>query len=121
MGEEGTVEFSFGGGTEVGDVVGDLDVAHCGEGGQEIETLEDEAYLGAAGARSLCVGEGGEVDAVDKDGAGGSSSESAEDVEKCGFAGARRADDGDELTGSNGEVDLAKSRYLELAGAIGLA
>ena len=33
---------------EGGDVVGDLDVAHGGEGGQEVEALEDEADLGAA-------------------------------------------------------------------------
>ena len=30
-------------GAEVGDVVGDLDVAHGGEGRQEVEALEDEA------------------------------------------------------------------------------
>src|SRR5271168_5109561 len=88
VGEEWTVELSFGGGAEVGDVVGDLDVAHRGEGGEEVEALEDETDLGAAGAGALSVGEGGEVDAVDENRAGSGSGEPAEDVEESGFAGA---------------------------------
>jgi hypothetical protein len=101
--------------------VGDLDVTHCRKGGQQIETLEDEADLGAASAGAFSVGEGGEVNAVDEDGASGGSGESAEDIEECGFAGTGGADNSDELAGCNGKVDLAKSGYLELAGAIGLA
>ena len=108
-------------GAEVGDVVGDLDVAHGGERGQQVEALEDEADLGAAHFGAFGIGEFGEVDAVDEDGAGGGAGEAAEDVEERGFAGAGGADDGDELAGGDGEVDVAEGGDLEFAGAVGLA
>src|SRR5258706_291247 len=84
--------------------VGDFDVAHGGEGGEEVEALEDEADLGAAHFGAFGVGEFGEVGAVDEDRAGGGVGEAAEDVEKGGFSGAGRAYDGDELAGGDGEV-----------------
>ena len=64
--EEGLVEFSFGGCSEGGDVVGYFYVAHGGERGKKIEALEDEADLGAAHFSALAVGEFGEVSAADK-------------------------------------------------------
>ena len=82
-----------------GDVVRDLDIAHGGEGGQEIEALEDEADAGATEPGALRVGEPGELGAFDRNGAGGGLGEAAEDVEEGGFAGAGRSDDGDELAG----------------------
>jgi len=115
--EEGVIEGLSG----LGDVVGDLDVAHGGEGGEEVEALEDEADAGAAEPGAIGVGEAGELDAADGDGAGGGGGEAAEDVEEGGFAGAGRADDGDELAGLDGEVDVAESGDLELAGAVGFA
>ena len=65
--EERLVEFSFGGRSQEGDVMGDLDVAHRGEGGKEVEALEDEADFGAAHPGALGVGEFGKVGAVDED------------------------------------------------------
>ncbi len=75
---------------EVGDVVRDLDIAHRGERGQQVEALEDEADLVTAHLGTLAVGELREVYAVDVDGAAGGVGEAAEDVEKSRFAGARR-------------------------------
>ena len=80
--EERLVELFLCGCSQIGDVVGDLDVAHGGERGEKIETLEDEADFGATHFRALGVGEFGEVDAVDQDGAGGGAGETAEDVEE---------------------------------------
>ena len=101
--------------------MGDFDVAHGGEGGEKVEALEDEADLGAAHFGALGVGEFGEVGAVDEDRAGGGVGEAAEDVEEGGFSGAGGADDGDELAGGDGEVDVAEGGDLEFAGAVGLA
>ena len=42
-------------------------------------------------------------------------------MEEGGFAGAGGADDGDELAGVDGEVDVAKGGDFEFAGAVGLA
>src|SRR5438874_5629763 len=95
--EEGLVEFSFGGGSEAGDVVGAFDVAHGGEGGEMVETLKDESDFGAAHFRTFGVGEFGEVGAVDQDRAGGGIGEAAQDVEESGFSGAGGADDRDKL------------------------
>src|SRR5216683_2101093 len=121
MVEERPVEFSLCGGSEGGDVVGDFDVAHGGEGGEKVEALEDEADLGATHSGAFGVGEFGEVGSVDEDRTGGGVGEAAEDVEEGGFSGAGGADDGYELAGSDGEVDLAEGGDLEFAGAIGLA
>ncbi len=76
----------FVGRSKVGDVVGDLDVAHGGERGKKIEALEDEADLGAAHFGALGVGEFGEVDAIDEDRAAGGVGEAAEDIEEGGFS-----------------------------------
>jgi hypothetical protein len=114
--EEGLVEGAFGTGAEVGDVVGDLDVAHGGEGGQEVETLEDEADAGAAHFGAFGVGELGEVGAVDGDVTGGGGGEAAEDVKEGGFSGAGGADDGDELARGDFEVYVAEGGYFEMIG-----
>lgn len=59
--------YLFFGRAEVGDIVGDFDVAHGREGRQEVEALEDEADFGAAHFGALGVVEGGEVSAIDAD------------------------------------------------------
>ena len=119
--EEGPVQGRFGGGAKGRNVVCNLDVPHGGEGGQEVETLKDKANLGAAHAGALGVGEFGEVGAIDEDRAGGGVGEAAKDVEECGFAGAGRADDSDELAWGDGEVDLAERGNFKFARAVGLA
>jgi hypothetical protein len=119
--QKGAVEFLLVRSAEVGDVMGYFNVAHGGERGQQVEALEDEADLGAAGLGAFCVGEGGEVDAVDQHRAAGGAGETAKDVEEGGFAGAGGTDDGDELAWCDGEVDLAEGGNFQLAGAVGLA
>ena len=119
--EERFVQFPFGGCAKGGDVVGDFDVAHGRERGQQIEALEDKADLGAAHFGALGVGEFGEVGAIDEDRAGGGVGETAQDVEEGGLSRTGGADDGDELAGGDGEVDVAEGGNLKFAGAIGLA
>ncbi len=119
--EQGAIESGLGRGAEVGDVVGDLDVAHGGEGGEQVETLEDEADFGATHLGTLGIGQPGEVDSIDEHRAGGGVGETAEDVKECGFTGARGAYDGDELAGHDGEADVAQCGDFEFAGAVGLA
>ena len=70
---------------EVGNLVGDLDVAHGAERGEQVEALKDEADLGAAHLGALGVGELREVYAVDADGAAGGLGEAAQDVERVDF------------------------------------
>src|SRR5271155_3157675 len=106
---------------EVGDVVGDLDVAERGERGQQVEALEDEADAGATHFGAVGVGELGEVGAFDGDGSGAGSGEAAENVEEGRLAGAGGSDDGDELARVHGEADVAEGLYFELAGAIGFS
>jgi hypothetical protein len=66
--------------------VRDLDVAHGGEGGQQVEALKDEAnaLLAQAGAGSVI--EGGKIVAVDDDPAGGGAGKSSEQVEQRLFS-----------------------------------
>lgn len=82
MSEERLVELFLCGCSQIGDVVGDLDVAHGRECWQKIEALEDEADFGTTHFGALGVRKFGEVDAVDQDGAGGGAGETAEDVEE---------------------------------------
>src|SRR6185437_10497842 len=101
--------------------VGDLDVGAGGEGGEQVEFLEDEADAGAAHARAFSVTEGGEVGSANEDAAGGGAGESAEEVEEGGFAAAGGSDDGDELARFDGEGGIAKRRNFKPAGAVDLA
>ena len=71
-----------------GDFVGELDVVVGGDGGEQVEALEDEADLGAAEFGALRVREAGEVLALDGEGTGGGLGEAAEDVEERRFTGA---------------------------------
>src|SRR5258708_18378307 len=84
-------------GSQVGDVVRDLDVAHGGEGGQKVEALEDEADLGAAHPGAFAIGEFGEVYAVDEDGAAGGVGGAPGGGEEGRLAGAEGANGGDKL------------------------
>ena len=97
------------------DGVGDLDVAHGRERGQQVELLKDEADAVLAQPGALGVVERGEVDAVDDHAALGGLREPAEQVEERGLARARRADDGDKLARLDGKRDAAHGGDLEFA------
>src|ERR1700722_2144602 len=84
--EERTVELGFGRCAKVGNIVGDLDIAHGRKRRQEVEPLEDKANLCAPHLRAFRIGELGEVDAVDQHRSSGGSGEAAEDVEEGRFS-----------------------------------
>ena len=97
---------------ESGDVVGDFDVAHGGEGRQQIEALEDEAYLGAAHFGAFGVGEFGEVGTVDQHRATGGVGQAAEDVEEGRLAGAEGPTMATNSPGRDGEVYVVEGGGL---------
>ena len=65
---------------------GDLDIAHGGEGGEQIELLEDKADAIFAEAGALSIVKSGEVDAIDDDAALGGLGKAAEQVKERGFS-----------------------------------
>ena len=87
---------------------GHKDVFEDGALGQKVVPLKDEADLAVAEVSEGKVIEGGEVLAVEADGAAGWAVEGADDVEECAFAGTGRADDGEGIAGSEVEVYAVK-------------
>ena len=76
------------------DLVGNLDVAACGERRQQVELLEDKADFRLPHLRAFTVVERGEVDVINQDIAGRGSCQAAEDVEQSRLAtagGGRRS------------------------------
>ena len=100
--------------------MGDLNIAHGGEGWEQVEFLEDEADAVLAQAGALGIAEGGKVDAVDDYAASGGLGESAEEVKERGLARPRGPDDGDELSGLNRQRDAADRGYLQPACRVNL-
>jgi hypothetical protein len=86
------------------------DVFEDGALGQKVVPLKDEADLAVAEVSEGKVIEGGEVLAVEADGAAGGAVEGADDVEECAFAGTGRADDGEGIAGSEVEVYAVENR-----------
>ena len=112
--EKGTVELSLGGAPRLAMSWAISMLPMAERVGKRLKRWKIKPILARrVRVRSASV-EGGEVDAIDEDGAGGGPGEAAEDVEEGGFAGAGGADDSDELAGSDGEVDLAKGGDFEL-------
>jgi hypothetical protein len=87
---------------------GDLDVLERGEGGNELEALEDEAHLRSAKLRPLIFRKAGQVGAVEQDRAARRHVESGEESEQRRLAASRRPDDGDEGAVGHGEGDVAQ-------------
>jgi hypothetical protein len=102
------------------DRVGELNIAHGTERGQQIELLEDEGDAMLAQAGALGVVEGGKVDAVDDDAAAGGAGEAAKEVEERGFARAGGTDDGHELAALDGKRDAAHGGDLDAPRSIDL-
>ena len=67
--------------------------------------LEDEAQVAVAEVGELLLGEGGDIDAVDDDGAGVGAVECADNLQQGGLAGSAGADDADHLATVDVEVD----------------
>ena len=100
--------------------VGDLDIAHGRERGQQVELLEDEADAVLAQPRALGVGERGKVHAVDHHAAFGGLRQPAQQVKERGLARARRADDGDKLARLDGQRNPAHGGDLDSARRVNL-
>jgi hypothetical protein len=77
-----------------------------------MELLEDEAHAARPERRQLVVGCGRGVEAVDGDLAGRRAVERAHDLQQRRLAGARRAEDRDELAGGDLEVDAAQGVHV---------
>ena len=72
----------------------------------------DHANLAVAYAGELAFIHPGDVDAVKQDLPGGGRIESGDDAQQCRLAGARRTNDGDELTRKHAQTDALKERDL---------
>ena len=102
------------------DGVGNLNVAHGGEGGQQVELLEDKSDAVFAQPGSLRVVEGGKIDAIDDHTPAGGLGEPAEQVEKGGFARTGRPYDGHKLPRLNGQRNTVHRGHMESASGINL-
>src|SRR5690606_26501770 len=103
-----------------GDGGGEGDVLFCGEGGQEVELLEDEADLVAAEFGEGFVAQAGDGGVADGDGAAVGGVESGQAVHERRLARARGAHDGGELAGVELDGDVAERDDLRLTDTIGL-
>ena len=90
------------------DLARELDVLECGEVGDEVVELKDEAHVGAPVLNELGLAGMRDVAPIDPDGAGSEGVHAAEDVERGGLARARCAEDDGELAASTSK--LAPSR-----------
>src|SRR5476651_1659775 len=95
-----------------------LHVLERGEGGDELEALEDESDFGAAEARPSIFGQGGEVLSVEDDAAAGRHVEPREEAEQGGLATSRRPDNRDERFVGDGEAHVAQHGETVLTTAI---
>jgi len=96
----------------------DADVLFGGEGGEEVEALEDEAEQIAAEGRPLAFGHADDFAAVDADAAGGGAEDAAEDGDEGGFAGAGGSHEDEDLTGVDVEGDIVEGAEAVGAGAV---
>src|SRR5207245_1499068 len=82
-----------------------LDVARRGGAGEQVEGLEDESDLAVADRGQVVVPDPADVDAVEVIRALCRLVEAADDMHERALARARRADDRDELTAPDREID----------------
>jgi hypothetical protein len=111
MGEADAFErFANAGGTlgaiHFGEAKRELDIFLEGHAREEIEGLEDHADGGAAITGEIEGGERGDVLAEGENGAGGGAVESGNEIKEGGFAGAGRAEEGEEFVLRDGEGDF---------------
>ena len=109
LGLPGGVEAAGEAGLE-GEVGGDV------EARDQVELLEDEADGAAAELGAGGVGEGGDLGAVDLDGAGVDGVEAGDEVEERALAAARFAGEREASAGGEGERDAAEDRDRALGG-----
>jgi hypothetical protein len=83
--------------------------------GQEIEALENKAEPFAADAGEVRFAQRRDIDALQEIMAAGRQVEAAENIHERRLARARRAHDGDELAGLDGQADAAERFDLDIA------
>ena len=104
-----------GGGVEAVHAADEAEVFGCGEAAEEGEAFGDYADL----AFDL-DGVGGGIEAENLDAAGGRGEEAGEHLDGGGFAGAVGAEEAEELTGGDAEVDVLNGgEVAEAAGQVG--
>src|SRR5690349_19288619 len=96
------------GATVAAELEGNLDVLERGEGGDQLEALEDEADLRPAKLRSLIFRQARQVGAVEQHRAAGGNIKAREESEQRGLAAPRWSNDGDESPVGHGERDIAQ-------------
>ena len=67
--------------------------------------LEHKPQMTVAEIAQLLRGQGGDINAVDQDASRVRTVEGTDDLEQCGLTGSRGADDTDDLTAVDMEVD----------------
>src|SRR5699024_2220455 len=96
------------------------DVLLRGEGGEQVEALEDEPEPVAAQQRALPLAEGGEVGVSDEYLAGVGDVETGEGVHQGRLAGPGRTHDGGEGSGADVEVGTVERLHGRRSGPVGL-
>jgi hypothetical protein len=81
-----------------GQFQGDLDILECGERGEQVEGLEDEADIPGSKPCAVFLGKTGELRLSDLDRPAGGLVESGHDPEQGGLAGSRGANNGRHLS-----------------------
>lgn len=99
-------------------VLGERDIVIGVEGGEQVETLKDEADFVAAKKGTGRIGHGGQIVAVEQDASAGGLREAANDVQHGGFPASRGAHDGNKFGRENFDVDAAEGGNIHFAGAI---
>ena len=94
-------------------------VVEDGEGGNEVEVLEDEADFLRAEAGFFFVANAGDGFAVQEIDTRGGGVEEANDVEEGGFAAAAGTHNHNELAALDGEVKIFERKSLGVAEAVG--
>src|SRR5262249_1468763 len=94
---------------------GKFDVLKGRQGGDQVEELEDEPDVLAAVEGELVLAAFGEALAPDEDFPRGRAVEPADELQERGFAAARTADGGGDLSGIEGEGDAVQGGQDALA------
>ena len=102
------------------DMLGEGDVVARGEGGEEIEFLEDESDFMAAKLGSGGVTERGEVVAIEHDTSTRGAGEATHHMQHGGFTASGGPHDGKEIAGHDFDAYTTKGLNLQLTGAINL-
>ena len=95
-------------------------ILECGQHGQQLEELKDDAYVLAAPCRQPFLGHLIDAFAADRYRPCGGPIDAGEDVEDRRFAASGRSDDGDQFAAVDRDIDSSQRGEFEPAGAVHL-